>query len=293
MWNRGTIGIVAAALLVVGAGIIAFLLPDSKTPLVPSTNRPVEVTATPTTSRPIVVAANGYVGSASCKECHASEHQSWHASYHRTMTQVVSEETAPHAITDTKVEVEGRLYSFEKQGDEYIVELDDPTLRGARTKRRLVMITGSHHMHVFWYESDFHRTPAQLPIVYLIDSDQWIPRRSVFLRGPNVSSGIELGRWNQICCSCHSTHPRQRLDVETRIWDTHVAEFGIACEGCHGPAEQHVKLHREQIDSVADNIINPKKWHSIGATKTLCRRRVGFKSIGPTPEVFKSFSISD
>ncbi len=259
MWNRRTIGIAAATLLVVGAVAISFRSPESTAPSAPSSGRPIEVAATPVTSRPIEVAAGGYVGSASCRECHADEYQSWHASYHRTMTQTVSEDTAPAAIVDTIVEVEGRLYSFENQGDDYIVELDDPTRHGIRMKRRLVLITGSHHMHVFWYESDFQRTPAMLPILYLIDQDRWIPRRSAFLRAPELAMGLELGRWNQNCCTCHSTHPRQRLNSETHIWDTHVAEFGISCEECHGPAEQHVEFHRERTDSVAESITNPKR----------------------------------
>src|SRR5438552_94192 len=32
----------------------------------------------------------GYVGSKSCQECHEDQFQSWHRSYHRTMTQVAA-----------------------------------------------------------------------------------------------------------------------------------------------------------------------------------------------------------
>jgi hypothetical protein len=191
---------------------------------------------------PTVVLADGYVGSSSCRECHADEHQSWHDSYHRTMTQVISKSTAPQAIVNTQVQVEGQTYSFEQRDGRFFVELDDPTLHGQRATRQLVMMTGSHHMHVFWYESDSEHTPAQLPIVYLIDQHRWIPRRSAFLRPSDFPKTTELVRWNQTCSSCHSTHPRQRLQKETHVWDTHVAEFGISCEACHGPGQQHIEL---------------------------------------------------
>ena len=46
----------------------------------------------PIDDRPIEVHAKGYVGSKSCRSCHPSEHASWHGSFHRTMTQVVSRE---------------------------------------------------------------------------------------------------------------------------------------------------------------------------------------------------------
>ena len=35
----------------------------------------------------------GYVTSAACRSCHPREYESWHRSYHRTMTQVVSPAT--------------------------------------------------------------------------------------------------------------------------------------------------------------------------------------------------------
>ena len=38
--------------------------------------------------RPIEVASDRYVSSRTCRACHPSQYASWHASYHRTMTQV-------------------------------------------------------------------------------------------------------------------------------------------------------------------------------------------------------------
>ena len=101
------------------------------------------------------------------------------------------------------------------------VEFSDPIADGERRERRLVMMTGSHHMHVFWYESGIEKTPAQLPILYLIDQQRWIPRRSAFLRPAEMEmeNATELGRWNQTCCQCHSTHPRQRPDRTRRTWE--------------------------------------------------------------------------
>ncbi len=28
-------------------------------------------------------------------------------------------------------------------------------------------------------------------------------------------------------------------------WDTRAAEFGISCEACHGPGQQHIAYHRD------------------------------------------------
>ncbi|MFK8112736.1 MAG: multiheme c-type cytochrome [Rubripirellula sp.] len=231
---------------------------------------PVELLESQVVSRPIEKQANGYVGASACQECHDSQFDSWHASYHRTMTQVVSPRTAPEVIRSGSVIVDGETYQFECQGDRFMVRLSDPVAGGQTRQRELVMMTGSHHMHMFWYQSDFHRTPAILPIVYLKDQSRWVPRRSVLLQPPDEQQPSELGSWNQTCSRCHSTHPRQRLDPITRAWDTQVADFGIACEACHGPGETHIAIHREQAAAgVSDPLVHPKEL-SHAAKSDLC-----------------------
>ncbi|MEO8494010.1 MAG: multiheme c-type cytochrome [Planctomycetota bacterium] len=210
-------------------------------------------------ARPIEVLADGFASSKSCQECHPHEYRSWHASYHRTMTQVVTPKTAPASIQDKSVIVEGEQYDFEQQGDQFFITFRDPLAHGETRRREIVMMTGSHHMHMYWYASDFKRTPGLLQIVFLKDESRWIPRRAAFLRPPDLPKGVELGRWNQTCNTCHSTHPRQRLNRETREWDTQVVEFGIACEACHGQGAEHVVRHATKAEgsAAADKIINP------------------------------------
>ncbi len=215
-----------------------------------------------TAGRPIEMLTEDFVSSDSCRECHRQEYQSWHASYHRTMTQVVDSETAPEAIRNQEVTVAGEPYTFEQQGDQFFVTFADPIARGQTRRRQIELMTGSHHMHVFWYRSHLKRSPGMLPVVYLKDQQRWIRRESSFLRPPVVPMRDEMGRWNETCCACHSTRPRPRHDPDTGDWDTHVVEFGIACEACHGQGAQHIQRHRnedEQEDAVAaDPIINPE-----------------------------------
>ncbi|PYI83446.1 MAG: C cytochrome precursor, partial [Verrucomicrobia bacterium] len=68
-------------------------------------------------------------------------------------------------------------------------------------------------------------------------------RRSAFLKDPNVRRWIQV--WNVGCIDCHSTagQPRQKEDAVS--FDTRVAELGIACEACHGPAAEHVRLNSD------------------------------------------------
>ncbi|KLU01901.1 TPR domain protein [Rhodopirellula islandica] len=228
-----------------------------------------EVTLTTSQLRPVADLQAGFVASETCLQCHAEEHQSWDASFHRTMTQIIREETAPESIVNKQVVVNGKRYAFERHEDAFFVTYADPFRGGMVLRRELLMMTGSHHMHVFWHASDHLGTPAQLDIVYLIEEERWIPRDSSFLQPPDHHAGLELGTWNRTCSRCHSTHPRERSNEQTLEWDTRVAEFGIACEACHGEGKGHVLRHsnREDEDSeesltteaVTDLVVNPAK----------------------------------
>ena len=50
------------------------------------------------TTRPVEVAEGGYVSSGTCKACHPSQYESWHGSFHRTMTQIAAPEIELHLV---------------------------------------------------------------------------------------------------------------------------------------------------------------------------------------------------
>ena len=62
------------------------------------------------------------------------------------------------------------------------------------------------------------------------------------------------GHWNAICVACHTTFPKTRFDtpfqadpIDEQSVDTTTAEFGIACESCHGPADAHVRANANPL----------------------------------------------
>ncbi len=214
-------------------------------------------------ARPIEVEDAGYISSRACRSCHPREHASWHASYHRSMTQIATPQAVAGDFSGVELELHGRTYRLERRGETYW-ELDRKGLEPWR-ERRLVMTTGSHHYQLYWRTTDQGRLVRPLPFAFLIDEQRWIPRRSVFL-GPVEKTAFILGDWNQGCIRCHSTHGRARIDARGNV-DSHVGEFGIACESCHGPAEQHVignqapwRRYRHLLTDDSDaSIVNPKR----------------------------------
>ena len=217
--------------------------------------------------RPVEVTADGYVSSDTCRACHPSEYESWHGSYHRTMTQRATPDTVSADFDGVRVEaVHGGPMQLERREDELWAEFDDPGWEGPdderpRIRRRVVMMTGSHHQNVYWYATGHDRGLNVLPGAYLLDEEKWVPRSSLVLHPPGQSLAMLDGHWNAVCIVCHTTLGRTAFDTPYRsvpfveqAVDTTVAEFGIACESCHGPAETHVEANRNPLRRYASHL---------------------------------------
>ena len=211
-------------------------------------------------NRPIQVRTDGYVSSAACKACHPAQYDSWYGSYHRTMTQVATPQTVLADFDGVRVaDVHGAPMRLERRGDEFWAEFNDPGAEGPergrpRITRQVVMITGSHHQQIYWYATGHGRALNVLPGVYLLADRRWAPRSAVVLHPPHQAVATVDGHWNAVCLACHTTFPRTRFDtpflsrpIAEQAVDTTTAEFGIACESCHGPAAEHVRKHRNPL----------------------------------------------
>jgi hypothetical protein len=194
---------------------------------------------------PVAVTGEGYAGSARCSACHPHHVDTWRASYHRTMTQVVTPETVV-ADFDARLRDGDLRYRFDRLGDSFWVEIESASERKPRRRQRIVLSTGSHHMQLYWLETGESRKLDMLPFVYDLREQRWIPRRSAFLTPPREPFQSERGQWNVNCIDCHTTDGRPRMGPGGEM-KTEVSEFGISCEACHGPAEAHVAANRDPV----------------------------------------------
>lgn len=212
------------------------------------------------TNRPVQKREDGFVSSSTCKACHPSQYTSWHASFHRTMTQVATPETAIPEFDGVTVDsVHGRPMVLRQQGQQLWAEFDDPDSpeppeRRPRIERQVTLITGSHNQQIFWYSTGQQRLLGQLPGAYLVAERRWIPRRMAVLHPPIQQPLSESGHWNSTCLVCHTTHGKPQFDtpfgsepLSAQTIETTTAEFGIACESCHGPSEAHVKANQNPL----------------------------------------------
>ena len=88
-------------------------------------------------------------------------------------------------------------------------------------------------------------------VSYLTELDQWIPSPGYFDTTADYTR--EIGT---TCLECHVTYidrgyERGTLKPDTAVW-------GISCERCHGPGQQHVEYHRGSPDDrIAKFIAQP------------------------------------
>ncbi len=228
-----------------------------------------------------------YVTSATCVGCHADEHASWHRSYHRTMTQPATPDTVLGRFDGTRVPSGGLDYRVSTEGATLVAEMPDPdvlmyVVQGGRklplekiprVKRPVVMATGSHNYQTYWVTSPRYPGLLQtLPLVFLPETGQWIPREQAFMRAPDDKERF-VTQWNHHCIRCHSTGGNPGLDEKGQL-RSKVGELGIACEACHGPGKAHVDKHRLAGPAAPGGkkendptIVNPAKLDPVRSTQ--------------------------
>ncbi|MGV3772625.1 MAG: multiheme c-type cytochrome [Verrucomicrobiales bacterium] len=199
---------------------------------------------------PAIGGVHGYAGSESCKDCHKNEHASWYRTYHRTMTQVANTDTVLADFNNIVLTNETTRFHLQTNGNALTVTMqprivpdDADIVPSFQTKVSLV--TGSHHMQVFWLPEGAGNLQIGFPFTWLIPEKRWAPRESTFIRPPEAPHRPEV--WNIVCSRCHTTAVEPHVNIAARTSDTKVGELGISCEACHGPGEQHITWHKEQL----------------------------------------------
>ena len=201
--------------------------------------------AGPTENRPIQSHVPGYVSSNACRACHPGNYASWHASFHRTMTQVATPQSLPPDMDGLELVHNGHEYKAERSGDKVFVRVR-PEGGSYGEPQQVVLVTGSHNLQILWLETGEGRTLQQFPFGYIVAEKMWAPVNATFLLPPDMKEYYSTGAWNGACMDCHVTQG-QSLFVSGFKWDSHVAEFGIACEACHSEGREHIERNRNPL----------------------------------------------
>ena len=105
------------------------------------------------------------------------------------MTRRATSENVKGDFVNVDLELDGNRYTLGVENGIYWVELDIIGVgapdRRVRSRHRVELVTGSHHMQVYWYSTGELRELARIPFSYII-GEGWVPYRATFMQPPET-----------------------------------------------------------------------------------------------------------
>ena len=163
--------------------------------------------STPAENRPIQSSLSNYVSSNTCRSCHPGNYASWHASFHRTMTQVATTQNLPNDMDKMAFAFNGLEYKAERRENSYFVRMRREGGEFGEA-RQVVLVTGSHNLQIPWLETHEGRTLEQFPFAYIVAEKMWAPVSETFSESTR-SKGNLFHRRVERCVHGLSCYPRR------------------------------------------------------------------------------------
>src|SRR5690606_22333100 len=149
-----------------------------------------------------------FVGSESCQGCHADRHESWYATYHRTMTQEATPASVQGRFDGQALDYWGiRMRPVHADGH-YYFEYSDIETGELIHRAEVVRTVGSHRYQQ--YMTYVPETGSYVRLHYLWHNGdrRWVHMNAAFLGPDDQGYDEQLAVWNQNCIFCHNTGPR-------------------------------------------------------------------------------------
>jgi predicted CXXCH cytochrome family protein len=187
-------------------------------------------------ARPVELGGLEYVRSDTCERCHPSHYQSWHRTFHRTMTQEASPATVVGDFQDAEFTYTGVRSRFFRQGGSFFIE----TLNGTGEMQQFKIVRTVGSRRVQQYVTRIGDRYIRLPLAWNIEEQRWFHLNGGFLNPDGSPFNAHAALWDGNCIFCHNVKARPGYDAARQTFASSVAELGIACESCHGPGAEHV-----------------------------------------------------
>jgi predicted CXXCH cytochrome family protein len=180
----------------------------------------------------------GYLESDDCRKCHETNYASWHATFHRRMTQ----EAGPESVLgdferENTITYQGVRAEMVREHGAYWMKVTGAD--GKTQQLEIVRTVGSRRIQQYLTKSGDRWFRA--PIAYDLVQRRWMHLNGSFFYPDGSDYKQHVAEWNVNCVFCHNVKAQPGLDWNNRTWNTEVAELGIACGACHGPAGEHAQ----------------------------------------------------
>ncbi|WP_143247497.1 multiheme c-type cytochrome [Agaribacterium haliotis] len=202
------------------------------------------------------LAEPSYVGVENCSSCHQQQYELWLQSDHFKAMAEVSEKTVLAPFDGRSLVFHGINWRFSREGEHYFFE--GPGADGGVQKFPVLYTFG--HYPLQQYLVDIGNGHLQATnIAWDSRSKEQGGQRWIHLQ-PDEKMHHEhpffwarsFQNWNGHCADCHSTNLQKNYDASKHSYATTWSEINVACEACHGPGSEHVKLAKQgKIDGAS------------------------------------------
>lgn len=249
----------------------------------------------PATASQLPPTASAYVGSASCRECHAEAYQKWAGSHHAEAERLIQTNRDRTAFDPAREFKHGTQKSFLQWAD------GQPQISSLGFSNRwetnaVARVIGEYPLRQFLIGFPGGRYQVH-EAAYDPRSNDWFNVFGDEDREPG-EWGHWTGRgmnWNATCAACHNTRVQKNYDAATDSYHTTMTEPTVSCEACHGPLGAHVAWEKQNPGSRQKDPTFPK--HSSRQIFDMCaschaRRADLTGDFKPGDEFFDHYDLS-
>jgi tetratricopeptide (TPR) repeat protein len=196
--------------------------------------------------------ADAFVGSKTCRDCHADFYKLWSVSWHGLAMQPYTPKFASARLTPQQGDISIGKHTYRVEigaGAGFVLE------NGPGGERKLPIVHVMGGKNVYYLLTPMARGRLQvLPLAYDVHKKTWYDmaasgvRHFPDRRDEALDWTDRTFAFNTTCFNCHVTELATNFDLATDSYHTTWAEPGISCESCHGPGMEHIHVMVEAGD---------------------------------------------
>ncbi|MBJ2138413.1 HEAT repeat domain-containing protein [Paraglaciecola chathamensis] len=198
-----------------------------------------------------------YIGAQACQSCHQSEYDQWQHSDHFKAMQTANKDTVLGDFNDIEVNSHDIATRFFVEDGQYkltttnkqnkVQTFDVPYTFGFYPLQQYLVDVGEGKLQAFNIAWDSRsKEEGGQRWFHLQPIEKITPEHPFFWQR-------HFQNWNSRCADCHTTDLKRNFEPKSNTFATQFSEANVACESCHGPAGQHIKLAKKGELSAQDS----------------------------------------
>lgn len=219
-----------------------------------------------------VPATPTFANEASCQGCHTRQFEDWVGSHHQRAMQPATSETVLADFNDQMLASDVETTRFFRRDDGFWINTLNED--GEPQDYRVAYTFGVEPLQQYLIELPDGRLQAH-PAAWDVLAKRWFH----LYDGNGVDSMHPL-HWTKpqqnadfMCIECHTTGFQRGYDAATHTFDSQWQALGVGCQGCHGPASNHLEWANGRLaDDAARGFKQPLLRSGEASEPEVCAR---------------------